>query len=93
MTPNEIDRQLNRQREDWEIAVIIGAKDRELKRENKALKLHADCGSLKRGEGHDILSTCNNPKCRSVNNITKNRSVFCSECGMFLTDRHRKGME
>ena len=88
MTPDEIDRQ----REDYEIAVIIGAKDSQLKKENKALKLHASCGALKRGWEHDIMSKCNNPKCHHINNISKNRSVFCQECGMFLTNRH-KNME
>jgi len=81
MTPDEKDRQ----REDYEIDVIIGAKHRELKREEKALRFHVDNRSLK---NQDILSTCNNPKCRHDNNITKNRSVFCVECGTFLTDRH-----
>ena len=83
MMPDE-----SRKREDYQIDVIIGANQRSLKAEDRALRLHLDCGSLKRGNGHDILSLCDNPKCRHDNNITKNRSIYCGQCGSLLTDRH-----
>ena len=77
-----------KRREDYEIQVIIGANQRSLKAEDRVLRLHLDCKSLRRGPGQDIMATCNNPKCRHVNNISANRSTFCIECGMLLTDRH-----
>jgi len=83
MTPDELKR-----REDYQIDVIIGANQRSIKAEDRALRLHLDCKALKRGPGHDIMATCDNPKCRHDNNITKNRSTFCIECGTLLTDRH-----
>ena len=74
----------DRQREDYEVSVIIGASDRMLRKEDRSLGKRVNMRVVK----GPIFSTCNNPKCRTVNNLTKNKSTFCSECGTLLTDRH-----
>lgn len=71
-----------RMREDYEVSVIIGANDRMLRKEERSLGKRIDMRVVK----GPIYSTCN--RCHHENNMTANKSTFCSECGTLLTDRH-----
>lgn len=71
-----------RLKEDYEIGVIIGVSDRMMRSEDNSFKRSVELGRINR----DVLSTCN--KCQHENNMTLNKSTFCTECGSLLTDRH-----
>lgn len=73
---------LDRMKEEYEIGVIIGTCDRIEKSEENSFKRSVELGKV-RGV---VYSTCN--RCHRENNMTTNKSIFCSECGTLLTDRH-----
>jgi len=80
----EQERILSRQREDYEVSVIIGTNMNRNDHESNSLKRSIELGKI----SNTILSTCNNPKCEHENNMTENKSVYCEMCGMLLTNRH-----
>ncbi len=71
-----------RQREEMEISVIIGTNNRMERSEENSFKRSVELGKV-RGV---VYSTCN--QCQHENNMTLNKSTFCSQCGTLLTDRH-----
>ncbi len=71
-----------RLKEEHEIDVIIGTNDRMLRSEDNSFKRSIELERVRRV----VWSTCD--KCQHENNMTLNKSTFCSKCGTLLTDRH-----
>ena len=78
----DMDEATARQREDYEISVIIGTNDRIERSEDNSFKRSVELERVRR----DVMSSCD--KCQHENNMTKCKSTFCTECGTLLTDRH-----
>ena len=73
-----------RQKENHEISVILGTSDRMMDKENNSLRRSIELGKM----NNTVKGTCNNPRCNHVNDLTKNKSVYCTECGMLITNRY-----
>lgn len=70
-----------RLQEEMEIGVIIGTRERMARKEDNSFRKSINFGKVT----STILSDCN--RCGHENNLTKSKSVFCSECGALLTNR------
>ena len=53
-------------------------------REDRMLRKSVEHGII----SADIYGQCRH--CDFVNNLTKNKSIFCSECGSMIRDRFRR---